>query len=1636
MAVSYGDVFKRYKDTSLLIFHEYQNLMPYQNGRENRSLLLPSFSQEYEDVEDADDPWEKRSESSFPPPVEKIEKIISSTLKNNRGLQRSLTSPNFSTGRNGIDRSKYQRSKTSMNSMEGEVFYGSDQTNIDMKNDELFISESDIYKSVCRPKRARSHSTTGIQTSIDENFNFLCSEDKGSSCLSIPNYVTIGTNTTDSLKRPKKKGKIEGKPSENCVQCENKTENRLSATKPNSFPEKLQSVHLSNFMNDESPEMQMVVNATSPVINRRNRNRDKLKLGSHSFRNRPLPDPSSLQIETAKTLPEVVIPQQEISSVHNSSDISLKIEDKSKHSKDSTVKEGKKGKGLVRSKSKKKNKTNIEKSAIDSFDKENSNIDISSKGCAIDDINSKEYKLMKKELAQTWHGISSKRWKKFYSPVAQAVWNDLEGKMEGENKPLTQKEEDNLKLGSSTMPTKTLLDTMHKKYCAYQYKDTLKLPSPDDLVMHLKLKSSPPPPDRMKSKEWIMRHYVIPPGKGAISTPSSPEQAKKRWMYNERETTQAESFELERKIEKTSPELSEQENEKLKPAKEVEVEAVEATRWLKEAGFPQYAQMYDDGQFPVDIISVEKDHDFLDRDSMQPLIRRLSTLNKCAIMRIVTPTRKTNEDSDDDEQCALSDKWKYQPNIRRWSRKGLKDAVSVTQPGNTTVKSSSSNDSLLADQNSSSETGDSPVLDHKMHHEMGKSTDDLCVNNHSKTMDNGISSVTFSPRLRRAASERIKGAKNFLKRVESFKSRKNKRLPRTAGNTVEISGPVIDSADMKEKIKHLNCKDLSPTLEDMPPPLDTSSPLDGKTSEIPEPWSSETTDYKQTTGSIVHTLPKSSSGCDRTVKSSSAMVTQNDLSPTDHNMLQELDLSMSISDSSSDTSITSQNGALYGHERFRVNRWNDNSDLFYLPQDYIPGKFPKTLNEDSGINLRTGSFSYSQDNESDSSTPIPVRRRGSTNPRVEHRGSFYDNVPLEENLEAAQEELDDILHKLFQDINGLNKAIYGEDAEDYEPPQSNTSNVTDIDEADDSLHDDNDITSGTVSSPDSSDHDLPDSLHDDSAEHIECRERRDSGVGSSLTRAPSDRRRNRIRWHSFQKSHRPSFGSQTVHTTNLSVCQLMVLQKLSLCKLTGLIEKYSQNRSGWSWTVPRFMKRHKIPNYQERNVFGIPLLVTLQRTGQPLPQCMLYAMRYLRKNAADAIGIFRKAGVRSRIQKLKNEVEANPDTIDFDDLQAYDVADLLKQYFRELPECLMTNKLSEIFLNIFISLPVESRLEALQATVILLPDENREVLQSLLYFLADISKDASEHQMTASNLAVCFAPSLFSLNGAKSLTGSPSPRRPRKNLGVPDARELLEQKAAHECLTTMITDSKQLFTISEATMSKCRFSYIEQGDPISLQEFNNNSSETEPGYQAFVENSIQGLLKESHDKFRGWVSVSIPGDVDVSFKKVGDGHPLRLWKCCVDVEAPPEVVLERVRDERHIWDEDLLKWHTVEKLDDQTDVFQYERNSLPPHPATDFCILRGWRTDLPKGSCALVSTSVDHPKVEVQEGIQGVVLVSHFLIEPCGTGKSRIIHMSRTDLRGRTAEWYKKSYGHICVSLLERIRDSFKQDTTGPESVV
>ena len=66
----------------------------------------------------------------------------------------------------------------------------------------------------------------------------------------------------------------------------------------------------------------------------------------------------------------------------------------------------------------------------------------------------------------------------------------------------------------------------------------------------------------------------------------------------------------------------------------------------------------------------------------------------------------------------------------------------------------------------------------------------------------------------------------------------------------------------------------------------------------------------------------------------------------------------------------------------------------------------------------------------------------------------------------------------------------------------------------------------------------------------------------------------------------------------------------------------------------------------------------------------------------------------------------------------------------------------------------------------------------------------------------------------------------------------------------------------------------------------------------FIRGLFSCTMKEARDKFKGWVNVSTPHGIDLAYKKVGDDHPLRLWKATVEVTAPPNEVLNRILQER------------------------------------------------------------------------------------------------------------------------------------------
>ena len=131
----------------------------------------------------------------------------------------------------------------------------------------------------------------------------------------------------------------------------------------------------------------------------------------------------------------------------------------------------------------------------------------------------------------------------------------------------------------------------------------------------------------------------------------------------------------------------------------------------------------------------------------------------------------------------------------------------------------------------------------------------------------------------------------------------------------------------------------------------------------------------------------------------------------------------------------------------------------------------------------------------------------------------------------------------------------------------------------------------------------------------------------------------------------------------------------------------------------------------EESIFGVSLknLAKRNECSGYLPNVIEGGMIWLRMNGLEFSGIFRKSGVKSRIQMLctrANQVSSsgmfnrrfshnheNSDarryharnafqcfemiTRGIQDLQPYDVADFLKKWYRELPEPLIPSKLSE-----------------------------------------------------------------------------------------------------------------------------------------------------------------------------------------------------------------------------------------------------------------------------------------------------------------------------------------------------------------------
>lgn len=162
-------------------------------------------------------------------------------------------------------------------------------------------------------------------------------------------------------------------------------------------------------------------------------------------------------------------------------------------------------------------------------------------------------------------------------------------------------------------------------------------------------------------------------------------------------------------------------------------------------------------------------------------------------------------------------------------------------------------------------------------------------------------------------------------------------------------------------------------------------------------------------------------------------------------------------------------------------------------------------------------------------------------------------------------------------------------------------------------------------------------------------------------------------------------------------------------------------------------------------LYGRPLEQAVANPdGSEIPAIVYKCIAYLDKEEnVTREGIFRLSGSSNLIDKYVQRLDKGEDVDLSQELDPHAVAGLLKLYFRDLPEPLMTFELYPWFIASMSTQDRAVRLRYLKYLVEKLPPVNMGLLVYLLTFLLKISTFAEVNKMALHNLATVFAPNLL-----------------------------------------------------------------------------------------------------------------------------------------------------------------------------------------------------------------------------------------------------------------------------------------------------
>ncbi|NWX24203.1 RHG06 protein, partial [Aegotheles bennettii] len=172
-----------------------------------------------------------------------------------------------------------------------------------------------------------------------------------------------------------------------------------------------------------------------------------------------------------------------------------------------------------------------------------------------------------------------------------------------------------------------------------------------------------------------------------------------------------------------------------------------------------------------------------------------------------------------------------------------------------------------------------------------------------------------------------------------------------------------------------------------------------------------------------------------------------------------------------------------------------------------------------------------------------------------------------------------------------------------------------------------------------------------------------------------------------------------------------------------------------------------------RRSLGKKRMLSLNPISWQVPRIVDRCCKHIETHGLQTVGIFRVGSSRKRVQQLREEFDRGLDVFLDEHQSVHDVAALLKEFLRDMPDPLIPRELYGAFLSTA-SMDSPAQTAALQLLLFLLPPCHSDTLHRLLRFLGKVAQHAESsrgpdgqeipgNKMTVSNLATIFGPNIL-----------------------------------------------------------------------------------------------------------------------------------------------------------------------------------------------------------------------------------------------------------------------------------------------------